>query len=104
MQATSSKHFKAGPLALAAALAGALALSACSDPNAALDAKIAAADAAAKRAEDAADKAEKALAKMDQSKKPEMVDGGPQLMPEQPVQQPVVEAPPQEPGQQADKE
>lgn len=63
-------------------------LSACSDPNAALNEREAKAEAAAQRAEAAAAKAEQAVAKIEQAKSAaSMVDGGPQLTPE-PVQQP----------------
>lgn len=70
------------------ALAPLLAVAACSDPNAAVNERVAKAEAAAQRAEAAAAKAEQAVAKLDQAKSaPSMVDGGPQLTPE-PVQQP----------------
>ena len=72
----------------AIALASLLLLAACSDPNAALNERVAKAEAAAQRAEAAAAKAEQAVARLDQAKSaPAMVDGGPQLTPE-PVQQP----------------
>lgn len=65
-----------------------LLLAACSDPNAAVNERVAKAEAAAQRAEAAATKAEQAAAKLGHAQPaPSMVDGGPQLTPE-PVQQP----------------
>jgi hypothetical protein len=83
--ASNPQHTKA---ACILALASLLLLAACSDPNAALNERVAKAEAAAQRAEAAAAKAEQAVAKLEQAKSaPSMVDGGPQLTPE-PVQQP----------------
>ena len=85
MTASNPQYTKAGRYV---ALASLLLLAACSDPNAALNERVAKAEAAAQRAEAAAAKAEQAVAKLDQAKPaPSMVDGGPQLTPE-PVQQP----------------
>ena len=83
--ATHPQQTKAGRTI---ALASLLLLAACSDPNAAVNERVAKAEAAAQRAEIAAAKAEQAVAKLDQAKSaPAMVDGGPQLTPE-PVQSP----------------
>lgn len=85
MTASNPQYAKAGRYV---ALALLLLLAACSDPNAALNERVAKAEAAAQRAEAAAAKAEQAVAKLDHAQPaPSMVDGGPQLTPE-PVQQP----------------
>ena len=83
--ATNPQETKAGRLTVLASL---LLLAACSDPNAALNERVAKAEAAAQRAEAAAAKAEQAVAKLDHpNAAPAMVDGGPLLTPE-PTQQP----------------
>ena len=85
MQSTISKQTRSSRIAVGAAVLAALALGACSDPNAALNEKVAAAEAAAQRAEAAAAKAEKAVAEAGKPKEaPATMDGGPQLAPDAP--------------------